>query len=299
MIAHRKSKGSMVFLVSLIIGIILVVGLCGVGFNYLLFMRARAQYAADAMALSLASKINLADRIGELNELEEASRELVFVSRQDCDQSADTGMPDLTGLCDQLLEDARSNHSLVEKERQNQILSIKKEVQQAIIASNQARKKSNNLAFFGLQIFEPEIEHVDLGRIAKVNSNVRVREAIPDLTVFDFRQSYFDKRTKLYACDLNARLPEPDLDLDFNFSSLPAYMGNMDAPARNTNAKVFVPYGTIFADGKIKDPSLKQIPSAIQIYYSMNVIAPWDPSKIVPIQLLATGSASGASLDSQ
>jgi len=299
MIVHRKSKGSTVFLVSLIIGIIVFVALCAMSFNYLLLCRARAQYAADATALTLATQMNTGDRIGEINHLQEASRELIFVSRQYYDRCSDGSAPELTSLCDQLCEEARSSHSLVERERQNQITLIRKEVQDAIVAYNRQRNKSSNFALLGLQTYEPEALRVDVGHIAKVNCSARALEAIPELAMFDRDKDYVDKSSKLYKSDVNAKLPAPDSDLDFNFSSLPAYVGKTSAPSRNTNADVFVPYETIFSDGKIKNASPKQIPSAIQIFYGMNVVFPWDQSKTAPVHLVATGIASGASSDSK
>jgi hypothetical protein len=299
MIARRKSTGATVFLVSLIIGAIVFVVVCGIGFNYLLLIRARAQFEADAMAVSLASKINATDRIGEFNEMQQASRQLVFVARQDSNKCADLNLPGFSGLCAQLTDSARSGHTLVENERQNQIAVIKKEAQAAVVTYNSTRGKTSILSLFGLQVFEPEILSVDLGRIAKVNSNVRGPQAIPELAMFDKQEKYLDKTDKFYLSDINAKLPEPDKDLDFKLSSLPPYIGKTDAPTRNTNAQVFVPYGTIYADGKIKNPTITQIPSAIQIHYNMDVIIPWNQSTVTSIALISTGSASGASADSR
>lgn len=299
MIARRKSNGATVFLVSLIIGAIVFVAICGIAFNYMLLIRARAQFAADAMALSLASKINATDRIGEFNEMQQASRELIFVARQHSNKCADLNLPGFSGLCAQLTDSARSGHALIEDERQNQIAVIKKEAEAAIVAYNNARNKSSILSLFGMQVFEPEILSVDLGRIARVNSNVRSSQAIPELAMLDKQEKYLDKTGKFYISDSNAKLPEPDKDLDFKLSSLPPYIGKTDAPARNTNAQVFVPYGTIYADGKIKNPTITQIPSAIQIHYNMDVIIPWNPSRVTSIALISTGSASGASAASR
>jgi hypothetical protein len=299
MIAHRKSTGATVFLVSLIIGAIVLVVLCGICFNYLLLIRARAQYQADAMALALASKINATDRIGEFNELQQASRELIFVARQDANQSCDVRVPGLAGLCAQLADNARCGHALIESERQNEISLIKKETQDAVVAYNRDRGKTSSFAFFGLQVFEPEILSVDLGGIAKVNSNVRTLEAVRELAMHDKQQAYLDKAGKFYLSNINARLPAPDKDLDFKSSSLPPFIGKTDAPARNTNNQVFVPYGTIYGDGKIKNPLITQIPSAIQIHYNLDVIVPWDQSRVTSIALVSTGSASGASADSR
>jgi hypothetical protein len=295
MIAHRKEKGNTILLVSLLIGLMILAALCGICFNYLLFIRAREQYVADAMALSWATKFNIADRIGEINQLQEASRELIYTSRQNCYESADSSLPGFAALCNRALDDARCGHELVERERQNQIETIRKEMQGAIVAYNQESSKAGSVSFLGLKTFKPEILRVDLGRIARVDSNVKALGSIPELEQADQHEVYFDKKTKFYRCDLNAKLPHPDSDLAFNFSSLPAYVDDTAASSRNANERVFVPYSTIFEDGKIKNASPKQIPSAIQILFGLNVAIPWNQSKTESVRLLATGSTSGAS----
>jgi hypothetical protein len=297
--ARRKSEGSITFLVSLIIGIILLVTLTGIGFNYLLFMRSQAQYQADCIALSLATRLNAADRIGEINQLEEASREAIYVSREDYAQSSAKNSPALSALCDRLVEDARTAHAAVEGERQNQIFLSTMEIQDAVLTYNRQRKKETNLAFLGLRTFVPQILRVDVGRIANINSNVRAFDALPDLQAFDKYKSYFDRTSKLYKSDINAKLPDSDSDLNFNLTSLPACIGNTTSAARNTNEHVFVPYATIFSDGKNTRTFPKQIPSAVQIYLAMDSIFPWDQSSKVPISLVATASTSGASFDSK
>lgn len=299
MIEHRSSNGSTIVLVSLVIGIVVVTALFGIGFNFLLLVRARAQCTADAMALSIAKKLNKDDRIGELNELQQASRELIFVSRRTYDQSCDSRIPELNALCDQLLQDARAGHPFLEAERQNQIRAIGKEIQDAAQIYNRNRNKIRQTAFLGLQTYEPEITRVDCGRIVNVNSNVKAFEAIPELATFDRDKGYVDRASKLYKCEIDAKLPSLDSDLDFYFSSLPAYVGKTCAPSRNTNPNVFVPYGNIFDEGKIKNISYGRIPSAIQIFYGMDVVYPWERSKVASIRLIATGSTGGASADSQ
>jgi hypothetical protein len=299
MIVCRKRRGNVIFLVSLLVGLIFLVVMCGMGFNQVLFLRGRAEYAADAQALSFASKMNFADRIGEVNELQQASRELIFNSRQDCFKCADGVLPDLNNLCYQLVDEARSGQSLLESERKNQVQLICAEAQNAILAYNRTSKQENEFAFMGLRIFQPEIARVEIGRINNVDSNVRSLGGMPGLDEFDLQKRYFDKKTKLYRGEIDAKLPEPDADLDFNFSSLPAYVGNTETAARNTNPSVFTSYGTIYSDGKIRAPLVKRIPSAIQIQSGMNVIMPWDQSKTIPITTVATGCTNGASLDSK
>jgi hypothetical protein len=299
MTARRKSAGSITFLVSLIIGIILCVVLLGLGFNYLLVKRSQAQFNADALALSLANKLNVADRIGEINQLQEGSRELIYVSRQDLYQSQEGKSKELISLCDRLLDDARNAHKLVENERQSQIRLSTAEIQNAALEYNRQRKNDTSFAFLGLRTYAPKIVRVDLGRIANVNSNVRDHGALPDLETFDNSKQYFDRKSKLFKADVNAKLPASDSDLDFNLTALPAFVGTAASAARNTNEHVFIPYATVFTDGNSTKSLPKQIPSAVQIYFKMDSILPWDQSTIVPIALTATGSTSGASVDSK
>jgi len=299
MITYRKSNGSMTFLLVLTIGLLLFVALCGVGFNQLLLKRSQAQYAADANTLSLATNMNKDDRIGELNEIEEASRELVFLSRQDLDKCSSNDNKIMASMCDQLLDEARTGQALVEGERKNQVALITSEVLDSVASYNKKRNLLNNFAFLGLKTFDPEIRRVDLGAIQGVNSNVKALDAIPDLWALDTFKSYLDPRTKLYKPNLSVKIPHPDSDLEFKFASLPAYVGKTIAPARNTNSNVFMSYGTIYETGKVKSAPLNQVPSAIKVYYGMNINMPWERTTAEKIELTSTGSASGASFESK
>ncbi len=297
-IARRKSKGSMTFLVTLLTGIFVVVALCGIAFNFMLFLRARAQYEADARTLDFATKLNMADRVGGVNLLEEASREIVFVSRQNCNRCADLDLPQLNALSNLLLERARQGHSLIECERQNQIAAICKEAQAAARHYNKEKSGKSSLSFFDLNYLEPEILRVDLGCISAVDSSVRDLNVIPELSEHDISKGYVNQKSRLYRSGLNVKLPDPDSDLDFYFSSLPAYTKNTTSPSRNTNDAVFASYGTVFTNKQTKETLPKQIPSAVHVVYVMSVTVPWDHSGKSSIELSSTGTTSGASADS-
>src|SRR5438128_7967466 len=83
MIPNRHPSGNMLILMALTMAIIFALVMTGLTFNCFLFQCTHAQCEADAVALRLASEINKGDRVGQLNELEECSRELVYVSRKD------------------------------------------------------------------------------------------------------------------------------------------------------------------------------------------------------------------------
>ncbi|HEY9683653.1 MAG TPA: pilus assembly protein TadG-related protein [Oculatellaceae cyanobacterium] len=298
MIPRRNSQGNMTYLMVLTIGVLVLIVLGGFVFNTMLSRRSQAEYAADSLALALATQINSGNRVGQMNKLQEASRELVLVSRQNVDKCIDRNGC-LSGLCSQLLEESVSGHELLEKERKNEIAIISDEVSSSIKEYNRKAREPRKFFFLGFEMQNPEILRVDLGRIAGVSSNVRALDAIPELADLDIRKSYVDTKSKLYKADINAKLSPPDEDLDFNFCSLPAFVGTTAAPPRNTNADMFVSYGTIFDVEKPQIATIKQIPSAVQIYCRMNMTAPWERQSTNALELRATGSASGASPDFQ
>ena len=288
----------MTFLVTLLTGIFVFVALCCIAFNFVLFLRARAQYEADASTLDFATKLNVADRIGGVNLLEEASREMVFISRQNCDRCADLNLPQLNALSSVLLKRARQGHSLIESERQNQIVSICADAQAAARNYNKEKCGKSSLSFLDLSCLEPEILRVDLGHISAVDSSVRDLNIIPELSNHDISKGYVNLKSRLYRSDLDVKLPDPDSDLDFYFSSLPAYTKNTTSPSRNTNDAVFATYGTVFTNKQTKLTLPKQIPSAVHVVYGMSVTVPWDHSGKSSIELVSTGTTSGASADS-
>ena len=193
---------------------------------------------------------------------------------------------------------SKTGHELVEQERKNQIAIVRNEVNDSVKEHNRKISQQGKFCFLGFAMQDPEILRVDLGRIVGVSSNVRALSAIPELAELDSRKSYFDTRSQLYKADINAKLPSPEDDLDFNFSSLPALVGTTAAPPRNTNVIMFVPYGTIFDTEKPQVTAIKQIPSAIQLYCRMKLTLPWEQQSTSALGLTATGTASGASLDS-
>ncbi len=287
----------MTFLMVFTIGILVLIVMGGFVFNMMLSRRSQAQYVADSLALTLAANINSGNRVGQINELQEASRELVLVSRQNFEKCTDNNRT-LSGLCDELVQEARTGHELVEQERMNQIAIVRKEVIDSVKLHNRQLEQQRKFSFVGFTMPDPEILHVALGRIVGVGSNVRALNAIPELAELDSRKSYLEAGSKLYKADINAKLPPPDDDLDFNFSSLPALVGTSAAPPRNTNVVMFVPYGTVFDSDKPSLATIRQIPSAIQLNCRMNMTLPWERQSTNAFELTATGTASGASLDS-
>jgi hypothetical protein len=292
----------MTLLISLIIGLIVAIGVGGLIFNRVLLERTRAQFALDALSLSLASKINSGDRVGQVNRLEEASRELIFTSRQAANACSSQDLSGFTRISNLLLDEARSGHDWVEHERINQVSIIRKEILEAVHSYENKRDQDVALGFLTIKTNNPKVVRVDLGRIKNVDSNIESLVAIPELYEFDRQRGYVDRPSNLFKCNVNAKLPVPDSDLVFRFCALPAYVGETCSPPRNTNFDAFESFGSIFLNGVDTRTAFDDIPDALQVTSNMDVDMA-DAAKKQPnlatLSAVSTGVCSGATSESE
>jgi hypothetical protein len=284
----------MLAIVALTMAVIIGVSVIGFIFNSFLFQRNRSQYQVDALAVQLAGKINDGDRVGQINELEECSRELVYVSRQDLDSCAEDELEFLSPLCQQLLDEAHEGQQLVENERQNQTGIILNDIRQITNHYNDIAAKANGFTLPWIQTREPEIYRIDVGSIVNIESNVRSLPALSDLADFDRRQKYIAGASNLFHGNIIARLPDLDSDLKFKFSGLPAYVSGTCSPPRNTNAEVFRRTATIFANGRTEPSNLEQIPNALQIFCTMDTSIGSPSDNHTKVDLVSTATTNGA-----
>ena len=284
----------MLGLVVLTIGLIIGTGMMGFGFSRFMAHRSRAQSKVDAEALSIASGINQGNRVGLLNEFELCSRELVFVSHmrhEKCQQEEDSGF--LAPLCYQFLTEAREGHMLLEQERENQIHQISREIQQSVQEYNWRADGELPFEFCWPTAGQPHIDGVSVGNIRKVASNVKDLSVIKELSEHDRSAGYVDTTTNLYKAEINAKLPV-ETDLDFYISSLPANVEGSCSPARNANPDVFSGERMIVQDGKPADEPLHFLPSAVQLFSSINASAGENTS--AKVNLVSTGVTNGDSM---
>lgn len=281
-------------LVVLILGVFIFLTLSALTMNSFLFQRTRSQDKTDALALALASKINIGDRVGQMNELQAHSRELIFLSRQRTKDCNEQELEFLAPLCDQLLNEARIGHELVERERRNQIQQICKELRDTAHAHNNLAEQSGLFKLGWLLTEEPVILRVDLGRIANVESNVKAGSAVSDLFSWDLQRKFFTSASKLYRAEIDARLPEPDADLGFKISTLPANINNTCSPSRNVNPGVFLSRGTIFDSGENTQCNFEFIPTAVQIHCAMKTTIGSQKEYQGEILLVSSAAGNGA-----
>jgi hypothetical protein len=279
----------------MVILLIALVAIVGLFFNGLLFQNNRSQEKVDAMAVSLAGLINAGNRVGQMNELEDRCRELIYVSRQNeiaCDSGQFSFMSE---LCNRLLLDARAGQQIVEQERLNQTRLIKDEVQQAALNYNKVRSNSGWFSLHGLTTDDPLVTDVALGTIRGVQSNVRCQRVFPQWAYYDYNAGYFNSANGLYGGNVDARLPQPDDDLHFKLSALPASVDNVTALPRNTNPDVFIPYFKVMDKGQAVPNYCPDIPNAVEVSCVMHSSFGSTGSNKASLKIISDAITSGAS----
>ncbi len=287
----RREKGSLLTMTALLFGIVLLFCVVGFAFYTLLAQQKKGQATVDETTLNVVRLLNDGDHIGQMNNIVERCRELVYISRANDDKAQWPRNQLYRILSKQLLEESRENAKLVEEERKNQIKLCVKNVQTAIFLHNQKAPTGTRLAlpWFGASF--PEMYEVKLGYINGVQCNVENLQVIPDLREFDLDKKYIQKGSNLYLGNINAKLPEPDDDLDFKLSSLAAPVVGTVASTRLTAPEVWQPTATVYADQKIRMAIPDQLPGALQIVEMMKVSSGQNEGTV---RLSSTATANGA-----
>jgi hypothetical protein len=287
----RRRRGNMLTMTAMTFGILLITCVVAAALYMLLAQQKRGQTTADQISLNTALLLNDNDRIGQMNNVVEHCRELVYISRVNNDKAQEPMNRFWRVLAGQLLDESRENAQLVEDERKNQIKICVKNIQNAAWWRIKHAPTGSSLQLPWFRADFPETSEVRLGWIYGVQSNVENLQVIPSLRDFDLQQKYIQKGSNLYMGNINAKLPEPDDDLDFKLSSLPAPVSGTVAPIRLTSPDVFRNTACIFADNKSKMQIPDQLPGAVQTVEKMNVASTDGQGTI---RLSATATASGA-----
>jgi hypothetical protein len=290
-IGTRRKTGNMLTMTALCFGI--AVFFCMVAFAFYMVMaqQKKGQTSADEIAISMAKPMNERDYIGQMNNVVERSRELVYISRVNDDKAQQPMNQLYKDLSAQLLNESRDNVRLVEDERKNLIKVTLKNLQEAILLRNKKAPTGKRLQLAWFETYFPEVTTVRVGCIKGVECNVENLQVIPDLKEYDIDHKYIQKGSNLYFGNINAKLPEPDNDLNFKLSALPAAVSGTVAPIRLTTQDVFVPSVTVFADQKLQMVQPDQLPGAVQIIETMDVAARETKETV---RLTATATAVGA-----
>lgn len=285
----------MLVLVILTIGLVIATGLLGFTFNAFMFRRHQAQYKTDALALSLAGIINAGDRVGQMNELQEASRELVYASREDLQQCARADLREFVPLYEQLLQEAHEGQAILAREKETQTASIERELKEACEKYNASVADKAPFRVPGLATSEPRVTRLIVGRYRSGKSSVLSFDALSGLSNFDRGQGNVDLASGLLRSDLRLSLPAPDNGLKYVLSSLPAYIEGTCAPPRLANGNGFHGLATLVDAGKPTPGSgCDQIPTAVQVFCSMDTAFGDGRGQQASVDLMSTGITNGA-----
>ncbi len=280
-------------LLALVIVLIVAIFLIGMVFYTLLGQHTRSQYTVDGLALGVAKRINVSDRVGHLNNALIRNRELVYLARERtylCQKNNKF----LAQLSERLVDEAYAGHDLVKRERENQIRCISDDVRNAVTEYNRLRESGSTFRFPWVQTFEPEVTGVDLGCVAGVQSNVRRLDNLEELDKLDEEAGYIENKSNLFKAEKNLLLPGPDDGLEYKLSSLPAYIEKSTAAPRNANPDVFKGYGSVLTNGDKVPYRVNKVPSAVQLFTEMGISMNPKKLDVQSVEVGAIGITNGA-----
>ncbi len=260
----RSSKGNVLILLVTVMILICVVVLIALAFNSLYHVEANVRTVAEKLGLEMAIKLNHGDRVGEMNSMTAASRELVYSARQTY-YTISSGQDHLEPLARLLLMEARQGAQMVEGEQAYLGESMCKELVKFrnIRTSAMKNQKLRQLPCFDLT--QKGVNKLEIGYIKDVPSNAQCPRALDDLKAFDEERGYLFPKTDYYKANITAPLPNEDADLTFRFASLPPMVEDTAAPARLVQPGDFVPLLTINDEASHRRTKLPSLPSAIKL----------------------------------
>ncbi len=257
----------MVSLVTLIVVVILGIGIV---VSMMMMSQKRTQSKIETLSLSMATAINKDDWVGQMNNMTEFSRELAYSSRSALNETvAHHGR--LRPLALQLMEEARQSAELVASERKKLTVLILKDLQKLTDEADIAESKQPGMKLPGVSAESTQIKVVDAGYIDGVLSNLTAPDGLPDLREYDLQEKYVTQKNYVYLPNINAKLPPPDDDIEFQICSLPASARNTIAPVRLTSNSVFRKLMTVGPEAGNDFSKCKQLPSAVQIVSTTKV----------------------------
>ncbi len=282
-----RARGNMLLMIALLGGIIIVVVVIGIGVMLVLFSQQKGRQSADELALTLAQVLNRDDRQGQMNNLVERSRELVFSSRKAYDDCSSEEFHNMEALMRDLLDESRTGAQHVEKTRELLSASIFADMQVAQKEFSQRLKNSQTMNLSWMKTAAPTLKQLEVGSIDRVSSNVMAPPGFSELRKLDEKNGLCDPKSGIYLGNINAKLPGADGDLNFKLSSLAPPVGTTISAARLTDNNVFksskiVPLPAegdgekntaLKEEEKRKAQQMDHIPSAVRVKLSVSVSA--------------------------
>lgn len=270
----RQPHGNMLAMVVLAAIGIIVVCVVGLAVSMLLLSQKRSQNQTEELSLRWSTDLNKENWIGNMNNMTGFSREMVYTSRQDLDNIIQKHAR-LKPLAMQLLDESRKASLIVNEERKALIVEELKGLRRTVQALEKSTTVTKSpLSTPWLNTDKPAITRVEAGFIDGVSSNVFLSDGIPELKDHDLQAKYAKEKSNVFNANINAKLPSPDDDLDFKFSSLPAAAKGTISPARLTSNNVFRKLFTVRPETERDLSKCDQLPSALQVESAVAISSP-------------------------
>jgi hypothetical protein len=274
---------------------LIVVAVLGIGIvvSMMMMSQKRTQNQVENLSLEMANSINKDDWVGQMNNMTEFSRELVFSSRSALNEAV-AHHQRMRPLAIQLLDEARQSAALVESERKELTVIIMKDLHKRTNNLAETASSSPGMKLPGVSTDSMQVKTVDAGYIDGVLTNLTSAEGLPDLREYDLQEKYITQKSYVYLPNINAKLPAPDDDIKFDFCSLPASAKNTISPTRLTSNAVFRKLMTAGPEAGNDFSKCKFLPSAIQMNSTTKVSSGSNLS--APMSVSITAASPGATL---
>lgn len=292
MARKRGNMLAMVALVGLVIAAVLGIGIV---VSMMMMSQKRTQGKIETLALSMATSINKDDWVGEMNNMTEFSRELVHTSRN-VFNSTNEKYTRMKPLAIMLMDEARQSALLVESERKNLTVLILKDLQKMTSEAENDKEKQTGIKLPGVSADAAQLKTVDAGYIDGVLSNLTSADGLPELRDYDLQEKYITPKSFVYLSNINAKLPGPDDDLNFQICSLAAASKNSIAPVRLTANNVFKKLMTVGPEVGNDFTKCKQLPSAVQVVSSTKVSSVNQLQDSLSVTISAASQGAGLKL---
>ncbi len=291
--SQYRQRGNLLVMTAIVGGMLFLVMAFGLLLCAFFFAQKRVQQQADRMSVAIAKRMNAGDRIGQINNLVERSRELVFTSRHNL-SDANERLAHIEPLARQLLDEARTGAQMVETER----AGIARRISEDVLAEADSQNKENasalqvNLPF--MRTFPARLYSLELGYIDEVDSNALLPDGVPELKSADLSQSFGEKASNLYAANVDARLGGSDSDLIYKFASLAAPVQKTISPPRLASLEVFRPLVKLVdRENKVGGAS-NQLPTAVRMELVAGVSSSPDGQVDKKFKVSSAATTSGA-----
>jgi hypothetical protein len=291
--SRRNRAGNILMSIAIVALLLFLIALALVVFSGI-FTQQRVGERAEKEGMQAARLLNNSDRVGQMNNMLVAARELMFNERSTY-VTVVNDYPDLQPLARHFLDESRNAAELMIGEREHLIKITMADLTLFTMNCNGDNADQGHFGLPGVPWIKtdmPAISDLELGYMKNVDSNVQSPDGNPALWDFDLSQKYIDQTSHLYYGNLTMTLPDPDSDLNFKVCPLPAPVRGTIAPARLASNDEFQRTVQLVEAENIKKGQCDQLPTAAKLNVIINLKGV-DAKVTQPMIVTATAASNG------